>query len=87
MECHSEGSISEFLQEKSFCSGNTSIVVIPTRVLGLLNPEKLRRGQARNSGTPLLGPWLQQWGVKTSNSFLCSLAHSLSGRELVPYMR
>ena len=48
-------------------------VMLPTRVLGLLNQQKLIGGQASNSGKALLGPLLQQEGAKTSNSFPCSL--------------
>ena len=51
--------------------------LLPTRVLGLLNEQKLIRGQTRISSKALLGPLLQQGGVKTSKYPL--LAHSPTG--------
>ena len=48
---------------------------------------ELIRGQVRNSGKVLLGPLLQQWGVRTSNRFPL-LAHFPTAErdKLVPYM-
>ena len=40
---------------------------------GFWPPQKLIRGQARNSGNALLGSLLQQEGAKTNNSFFCLL--------------
>ena len=47
--------------------------LLPTRVLGLLNQQKLIRGQQRNPGKALLGPVLQQgdW-EQTTRSLVCS---------------
>ena len=33
------------------------LLLLPTRVLGLLNQQKLTRGQTRNPGAALSGPW------------------------------
>ena len=52
------------------------MVMIPTRVLAFPNQPKLIRGQTRNSGKALLGPLLQQWGVRTNNRFPCSLGEA-----------
>ena len=49
------------------------VYLLWTRVLGLLNQQKLIRGQTRNSGKALLGPLLQQGGEKTSSRFPCLL--------------
>ena len=38
------------------------VPLLPARVFGLLNQQKLIRGQTRNSGKALLGPLLQQGG-------------------------
>ena len=62
------------------------MVLLSTRVLGLLNQQKLIRGQTRSSDKVLLGPLLQQGeGGQTRVSLAGSLLKG-SG-ELVPYMR
>ena len=63
-----------------------SQILLPTRVLSLLNQQKLIRGQTGNSGKALLGPLLQQEGAKTSNRFPCSLPGGRGSGQLVPYM-
>ena len=57
------------------------MIWLPTQVLGLLNQQKLIRGQMRNSGKALLGLLLQQEGEKTNNRFPYSLPEE---GELVP---
>ena len=44
------------------------------QVLGLLNQQKMTRGQTRNSGKALSWPLLQRQGARISDSFPCSLA-------------
>ena len=57
-----------------------------TWILGLLNQQKLIRGQPRNSGKALLGPLLQQEEWKQATGSLAhSPAHSLRRGRLVPY--
>ena len=46
--------------------------VLPTKAPGLLNQQKLIKGQTRNAGKALLGPLLQQGGARTDNRFPCS---------------
>lgn len=46
--------------------------MLPTKVLGLLNQQKLKRGQM-NSGKALLGFMVHREGVKTSDRCPCSL--------------
>ena len=54
-----------------------------SRVLCLLNQQKLTRGQTGNSGTALWGPLLQQGEREpTAGAPAC---RSLRGGELVPY--
>ena len=40
------------------------IILLPRRILGLLNQQKWIRGQTRNSGKTLTGPLLQQRRVR-----------------------
>ena len=61
-----------------------TVSLLPTRVLGLLNQQKLIRSQTGNSSKALLGPLLQQEGVRTSNRFSCCL---LLGRCVCPGVR
>ena len=57
------------------------IQLLPTRVLGLLNQQKLIRGQTRNSGKTLLGPLLQQ----SRGEQIILLAYSPKGGAVFPY--
>ena len=62
--------------------------MLPTRVLGLVNQQKLIRGQTRNSGKALLGYLLQQGAERTNNRLPCLLTEvrvswSFSGMRVV----
>ena len=50
-----------------------SVDLLPTRVLELLNQQKLVRGQMRNSGKSLLGLVLEHEEAKTGNRCPCLL--------------
>ena len=57
----------------------SGIYLLWTRALGLLNQSKSIRGMAGNSGKALLGPRLQQRGVRTDNGWPCFCMLSLRG--------
>ena len=49
------------------------IILLPRRILGLLNQQKVIRGQTRNSGKFLMGPLQQQRGVREQTTLASSL--------------
>ena len=65
------------------------VAMLPTKTLCLLNQYKLIEGQTRNSGKALLGPLLQQQGVRTINTFPCLLTPWAwrESSKLFPYVQ
>lgn len=82
---HSTEKYKNFHQRNKNCGKKKSlkdrIQLLPTRVLGLLNQQKLIRGQTRNSGKTLSGPLLKQ----SRGEQIPLLASSPQGTAVFPY--